>query len=349
MVFSLSIYQAYIAVTASLLVLVLLQRTLQQEKIWKTIKTGIGYVVFLVVSLAVYYALTMLIQRLSGISMGDYAEKNVDFSPFSLVKKVVCAYNIFILFFTQGYTGLVPSVLSRVVHLLIMVVSLGLGVIWIVKTKDICRTLLVLFLMVIFPLSINCMYLFTDEGAIHTLVLYSFTSVYVLVILLIEDSLENRWQLPINKLRFQRMAANVSAAALLFIIMNNIYVGNQAYLQLQLRYENTYSFYTSLMSELRTRPDFDKNTKIAIIGYKSPDFYEENFGNIANVAGVEGIKPSSYSASCFLSYYLGIDVPFATREEIDEIKEMEEYKEMGVYPYYGSVSKIGDVMVVKFS
>ena len=39
--------------------------------------------------------------------------------------------------------------------------------------------------------------------------------------------------------------------------------------------------------------------------------------------------------------------PFASEEEIEEIKKTAEYDEMSVYPYYGSVKRINDCIVVK--
>ena len=57
----------------------------------------------------------------------------------------------------------------------------------------------------------------------------------------------------------------------------------------------------------------------------------------------------AYSKNAFINYYLGFDIPFATDSEIKEIKGTPDFAEMDVYPYYGSIKKIGDYIVVKFS
>ena len=50
-----------------------------------------------------------------------------------------------------------------------------------------------------------------------------------------------------------------------------------------------------------------------------------------------------------MQYYLGFTVLFASEEERSAIEASPEFAEMPVYPYYGSLRKIGDVMVVKLS
>ena len=54
-----------------------------------------------------------------------------------------------------------------------------------------------------------------------------------------------------------------------------------------------------------------------------------------------------YSRENFIKYYLGFDIPFASEEELASLGEDVRVQEMAEYPYYGSVKKIDDYMVVK--
>ena len=45
--------------------------------------------------------------------------------------------------------------------------------------------------------------------------------------------------------------------------------------------------------------------------------------------------------------YLGFDLPFVSEEEQAALAESPEFAEMPVWPYAGSVQKIGDVVAVK--
>ena len=146
------------------------------------------------------------------------------------------------------------------------------------------------------------------------------------------------------------MSLDATAVLSALIIVGNIYIANAAYLNLHLRYENAYAFYTSLIADVKQSPEFTEGTKLAVIGtWDDPDFYEENLGFTNCLTGVTGFKPDSYSKERFLQYYLGFTVPFASEEEQAAIAASPEFEEMAVYPYYGSMRKIGDVMVIKLS
>lgn len=67
------------------------------------------------------------------------------------------------------------------------------------------------------------------------------------------------------------------------------------------------------------------------------------------LTGVTGFKPDSYSKERFLEQYVGFAIPFASQAEEAEIAASPEFAEMSVYPYYGSMKKIGDTFVVKLS
>ncbi len=64
MIFSLSIYQSYISVAAGLLVILLIQRLIQGDDLPGIIRTGVFYVVFLAVSLGIYYAATQFFLKI---------------------------------------------------------------------------------------------------------------------------------------------------------------------------------------------------------------------------------------------------------------------------------------------
>ena len=44
---------------------------------------------------------------------------------------------------------------------------------------------------------------------------------------------------------------------------------------------------------------------------------------------------------------MGFDVAFADEEEMEKISAMPEFEQMAEYPYYGSIEKIDNYIVVK--
>ena len=143
---------------------------------------------------------------------------------------------------------------------------------------------------------------------------------------------------------------NMLTVCLSAILLLNIYIANAASLNLHLRYENAYSFYTALAADIRQMPEFDENTTIAVIGtWQEPSFYEEKFPFLTKLTGVKGFLPDSYSRAKFLEYYIGLPIPSASEEEMAAITATAEFAQMPAYPYYGSTKFFGDTLVVKLS
>lgn len=351
MVLSLSIYQSYIAVAASLLILILIRQLLQNDKVVPVLLKGIYFAAFLIVSLGLYYICTRIVLRITHTAFNDYASESMAFSLAAIPSGIRLAYSSFFRFLTEGYRGLVLTPLSRLAHLLFLAAIGILLVIWCFRQadKNRCRILLLLALIALLPLAINCMYLITTVDSIHTLVLYGFIAVYVLGVMVADTCLPLiiPGRLP-DFLR--RIALNAIILTMAGIITVNTYIANEAYLNLYLRYENAYAFYTSLLADIKMTPGFEENTKLALIGrWQEPDYYSEKFEFLGQLTGVGGFSANSYSGEQFLEYYLGAAIPFASQAEIEAIQNSPEYTEMAVYPYYGSMAMIDDILVVKLS
>jgi len=347
MIGSLSIYQSYVAITASLLVLVLIQCLLQEEPILPVVKSGIFYVLFLIVSLGVYYVLTMIINRMLGTGFSSYASGNLSFRFEEIPSRILLAYQSFFRFFAEGFRGLMPTAFSQLLHKLCLLFSGLLLMLWIFSQKrfQLSRVFWLAALLGILPLAINCMYLFSTEDSVHTLVLYGFIAIYVLITVLTQAAAELHLQF-----RFRQVCINLLSFLVSGIILCNTYIANEAFLLLHLRYENASAFYTTLAADIRMTPGFDQDTKLALTGaYQEPSFYLEKFPFSDHITGTDGFLPDVYSKDRFLEYYMGFPIPMASAEETEEIMASPEYEQMAVYPYYGSLQKIGNTLVVKLS
>lgn len=348
---SLSIYQSYISITASLLVLLLIRELLTGEDVAAVLKKGIGYVVFLILSLAVYYGATQVILKLKDISFNDYAADSIALSLSGILEGIRLAYGNFFRFFSQGLHSLVPTAASRVLHTLLLLLLLPLMCFLAAgqKKQSLARYGLLALLAMLLPLAINCMYLITSEDSIHTLVLYSFTSVYVLAAMVMDLALPQVLTRKLTEL-LRRLALDGMAVLLAGILIINIYVANESYLNLYLRYENAYSFFTSLTTQIQSMPEFTEGTQIAVIGeWQSPEFYDEQFSVNSALTGTKGFLPSDYTYPDFLNYYIGFPAECVSAEEAEALRQTEAFRNMATYPYYGSIDVIDGVIVVKLS
>ena len=343
LVFAMGIYQAFVGLCAGLLVIVVIRRLLEGEDGKTVLRDGLGCILFLVLSLGLYYGIAQLALALTHQTMADYATNGMVFSPLALPANALRAYRTFFSVFTDGTYSLVPTRFSRVVHGLLW---LAAGILLIVRVRAKKRNALNLVLLIaalaLFPLAVCCIFLFIAPASVHTIVLYSVVSVYLLVLMLADACP------PITKPR--RAVLNILPLLCALVIAVNIYIANESYLTLYLRYENAYAFYTSLIADVKASPEFTQGSKLAVIGtWQDPAFYEEHMPFTDTLTGVTGFKPDSYSKARFLEQYVGFALPFASREEERKIAASAEFAEMPVYPYYGSMRKIGDTFVVKLS
>lgn len=347
LVFSLGIYQSYISVTASLLVILLIQQLLMDENPLIVLRKGIFYVCFLIVSLCLYYLGVQVVLWITGTALNSYASSNLDFSVASFMNGVILAYRNFIRYFADGFRGLIPTAFSRILHIFLLVMSLILLLLLMFRSrkKSPGQIALLLLLTGILPLAINCMFMITTPDSIHTLVLYSFIAVYIFASVLTDLILSES-----HLCSFSGICVNAITILLVLVICINTYLANQSYLHLHLRYENAYAFYTSLAADIKMTPGFDENTRLAIIGeYQQPDYYYEQFWEIHTITGVYGFLPDSYSISHFLEYYIGFPIPIVSEKDCTMIQNTPEFQAMAQYPYYGSLQKMGDILVVKLS
>lgn len=337
------IYQAYIAVSATLLVLCLIRLLLDGQMVCKQILLlGIHYVVLLGVSLGLYWLINQLAMQLTGMEAGIYATSAE--SQHGIAWRIVQAYGAFALSFITGMNSLIPTVFGRCLHLVCMAAVMLRLFAWMRQRKDLVKNLLLLGLVFILPLAMNGMYLIAGSGAIHTLVLCSNVGIYILAAVVLEAELAEG-----RKNRLQDGLSTVTALGMSLLIVGNIYLANQAYLNLHLRYENNYALCTSLTTQVQMTPGYTRDTPVLLAGrFDEPGFYSR-FDAARGVTGVRGVDINSWSNYLFFRYYCGVSLPMPEAEQAEQLLTGAELEAMPVYPENGSVKMIDGVIVVKLS
>lgn len=342
LIFSVSIYQAYISVTASLLVVFLLQKTLSGNvDIKYLVKKSLFFVFFLAISLGLYYIITTLILNFSGTEFNEYAATNLS-KKDGIIARIIYAYRQFFAAFT-GKFHYFTNTFTQSIHIGGLVVFLLTYISKIVKQKRFLCAIYSFVLLALLPLSVCCIYLFVDLYAVHSLMMYGFISLYVFAFM---------QKLDYNGL-INKTIHNVFPILFSLCIVSNIYNSNIAYLRLHLAYENAYSYFSSVMTSITNTPGYDGNSKIAIYLDENEDMdsitnFEEFFDDI-HVIGITTDLRKVYSREKFIQFYLGYDVSFATEEEVKKLSEKQEFQEMPTYPYYGSIKKVDNYIVVKLT
>ena len=336
LVLCLSIYQAYIAITASLFVLLMIKGCLEVEKsVWQIVLYGLKALAMMAAALAVYFAVTLLVFRFTGAEFNSYVMENMN-DKASLLGKVRMAYENFRDIFTFRNYSLISSEGARYAHIVLLGVIL-VGLVLAAGGSRPLNWVLLTVLVLLLPLSINCMYLLMSPQSIHTLVLYSFVCLYFLGALILEKLAP----------RPGLLVKDIMALLMCIIIASNVYFANMTYLKMHLQYENANAFYVSLIAQIKETEGFDENSRVAIIGRQDNLLYPFPELETDGLLGPSQDLVNIYSRENFFRRYLGFAVPFASQEELDALSDTEEFRQMAEYPYKGSVQKIGDCIVVK--
>ena len=335
LILSIGTYQAYTAIAAGFFVLLMIQRLLRGEgTTWEILLFGVRCLALLLISLAVYYAISYTVATVTGLGFASYGVEQSS----GLLYRVLIAYGAFVHTFTRGYFAFVNSSLSMLLHGFMILVTALLLLRWLLGPREMGAKLLMLLCLFLFPLSVYNIYLIAEVGIIHSLVLCGFLAFYVLVAVTLE-AVPADWG---------KLSRDVVLVSMILVTAGNIYFANKTYLKQYLQYENAQSFYTGLITQVKQTEGFQPGTKLAIIGqaHHAVYFPTEELDTTGLMGPNEDLL-NIYTRDRFLQLYLGLDLPFATEEEKWQIQKDERFQSMPEYPYYGSVQRIDDMIVVK--
>ena len=337
LVLALGIYQAYIAVTASLFLLIMIAQALDGDRpVGEIVTGGLRALAMMLLSVGLYYGVALLVLRFAGDGFNAYVTENVNGSV-GLLRRIRIAYDAFFYVFTFRNFYLITSEALRYVHIaltaVLAVCMAGLAL----RKKRWLHAALLAFLTALLPLAICCMFLIMSQQSIHTLVMYSFIAVYLLAALVME-----RMTLPAG-----RGAAALMSVMLALTAAGNIYFANMTYLKMQLQYENARAFYTVLLTRVTQTEGFDENSRLAVLGEQDKLLRRFDELDTDLLQGPNRDLVNIYSRENFLRFYLGCELPFADEEALRALEDDPRVQAMPEYPYAGSVRKIGDFIVVK--
>ena len=205
------------------------------------------------------------------------------------------------------------------------------------KQKDVKKFILMGALLAAFPLSVNCLYLIASVNIIHSVSQFGFVSVYVLAAVSADRLMQ-------GKTAILRDAVIAAFAA---VIIGNVFFANEVYLKMYLQYENAFSFYNTLMTQVMSTPGFNENTVIDIVGNAHRGEYSQDRIDTKGLVGPNDNLIDIYTRCDFILNYLGQN-HYIYREDIIWI---DWFYDMPSYPDPGSIVMRGDEnrIVVKLS
>ena len=335
---SVGIYQAYVAEAASLLVVYCLLCVLRGENGKTILRKGLLYIAMLAASMAFYMLINFTVNKMFAVEMSEYATESLSGIDQYLFG-IRVAYTAFLGYFTKGYYDLIPTKTSLAFHVVAAIVVFVLLIRHFSKKENRTEGKLGVFLLclALFPLAVDCIRVIST--LFHNLMLFSFTSVYVLTAVAFENCS------PDLSKKGRGCVKDILAACMIVVAVINLYYANAVFMKLFMQFEQAHSFYTSIVTELRQDPDFNEDSVVCVVG--DNDIFDNAGIDLNNLAGMrEGIV-GTYSQSEFVRFYLGLTLEVAGWDITDVLAEREEVIQMPPYPYFGSVQKLDGYYVIR--
>ena len=342
-----SIYQAYISITASLMILLLIQDLLEagpENRMLVVLKRGLLFVAILIIGLELYRLTITASLSLVGGTVNQYSNEAQSMAP-GFPSGIAVAYRFFVFNLTSRYNMIIVSRASRALHFFCLALGVVAIVISQIRSKSLPNTILLLVCLILLPFSICVLYVVFYWNTIHTLVLYSYISLYILMFIAVEH-------LPQPGIR---AAQDLLHLALVVILGINICFANRCYLKLHLEYENAYSLATTLVTQIRSLPDYDETDRVVL--YPSAGealHFDPAFGTEEeqehDLMGIQFQLLTGYTEADFIYRYIGAELNIVSREEAEDLITDRDYERMPVYPAAGSVQRVDDdTIFVKFA
>jgi len=361
-VLGLAIYQPFVSVAISLMLLVLIRMGIEGTKFGKLVKNGCIYAFTLGISTYIYIIIAHIIfpdmgnMEYGGVdTMGQLVLSEIP-RNFGRVYKRVLEY-----FVISPYAYITPSM--KLLNITICLLVFVLAVICVIKNKMWKRGLELAFVCLmtfLLPFAMGFVYFMAPEAPFSTIMIYAYSMLTVFLVLLTEIDFKD---VVIDKTRSINcgylagiLSSAICSIAVICICYSGYLIDSQAYFRMSISYERVYAYYNRILSQVESTEGYANGDNVVLLGefyYKDnpspveiPIFNSEGLRELSGVALENGLITSGVRKN-FIETYVGFDMGNVSNDTGMMLAETPEYKKMPIYPAKGSIAKINDVWVVK--
>jgi len=349
-VLSLGIYQAHFAVSATLMIGMLIIDTLKKSSFKQVFFKAMKYVCSLLAGIIIYMQVTKLFYWPLSDYRGLTDIGNINISKFpALIMQAY--YEVYAFFFQNSFAFHYPFMKYGFGIILFIFCSLILFIIIkgrIYRSKG--SLFLLLALVAVLPLSSNLIIIMSGDENPHLLMLYSLMILFLVVLALINVGIEF---VDLEK-RYKWVVAGCYwgvGVFFAFCIYNYALVTNESYFRLHMAYEQGYAYGITLISNIEYTEGYLPEDTVVFVGKPVVTDATPDVPELSKITGIDAQLPGTWNYTGFLDQFLGFHQEIITMETA-QLKEQgiyEEVEELPLYPAKGSVKKMGGYIVVKFT
>ncbi len=364
---SMGIYQAYIGMTMSLYLVLLIKEGFQPVGFKVIFKKALRYLGIILVTALLYVLCLKLSLSVTGLELYDY--QGIDsmgaFHGRSTFAVLWETYRLFFAFFSGDYCGLCLTRVTRFSLVFVCLTSVVLLLFFIqhkrenffVKNKGIG-----LLFILLFPLVINSVYFMSYGSYMHTMMIYSFVFVYLLPIVLLSVG-EDGKDKPLEgedfssdtkenvDIKGRRYAKKIMAMILIVVSLNYAYQSNGNYVSLHAKNIQLEHYLSSIITAAKSVEGFEPDLKWAILGKIEDPMFPGNYwmDSPFKYYGNTYYMHQSYSYCHFIYELLGYNLNMMKYAEREALLEQKEIQDMPNYPADGSIQIRDGVVIIKMS
>ncbi|MCR4924125.1 MAG: glucosyltransferase domain-containing protein [Lachnospiraceae bacterium] len=338
-----AIYQSYIHVAIVLIAFKFICALFDEEDIKKSIKTVLINMVVMLVSMVVYYGITALVLKISGMEINRDA--GLSLNLFTL--KMIYVYFRDYIFRDKAVGG--GRLHGILLALTYMAIALkGSYVLYKRKKEGILRMVLFLLTFCIMPLCFNALCLAVGYQT-HQLMEFSFVFLYIFPIAFYERIFDEKEC---------RIADYYLAFMMLVVTSQNIKFCNTCYYSLGLAYESSYSLANRIATHIEETEGWKKDTPVLFVGKlgwsetiygETKPLLKEELKNVTGYNAGDYVYERGYLLRYFMNDYLGVKLPEPTEEMQEEILQSGIIDKMQSFPEKGSMEWYKGTLVIKLS
>ena len=350
---SIGVYQSYYSVAILLAVSVLLldllnEKAEKKEFIISSLRfagMGIGAYVFYVLTLK-----AML--RFSGSTLSGYqgSDRVTGVSLSAIPSGIAASLKDFVKFtFSNGVFTV--NIWERIAYYLLLAAAILLFARLVIKKKiyvSAWKTVCTVLLLAVIPIGASLVAVISPDIFFHILMRMPWSVLFVFALALFDKTVRNTEE---NKpFRVASIAGIVATGCMIghFILLANV-----VYLNLEQRYEKTYSLCLRIADRLEQTEGYEAGDPVAIVGgypnwgkYPPSEITQEVtilfFGAMGDFSTNSAEKYAE-----FMKHYLNVTISVPTPEEQTEVAETLEFLYMPYFPEANSIKQINGIWIVK--
>lgn len=343
---ALGIYQSFISVTITLIMLVSVKNLLNGKKYSKVLVQGMSGIAMLAITAGLYLIEVKTFTHFTGISILDNNSYNglgnmSQVFSGNIFAKVRDTYGSFInafknLILTSDPECLILAVQGVLIFCVFAAALLGL------KKLNWKSRILFAILGILMPFGMNISS-FLSNGMYHVLMQYAVWFVYLLALLFVWWILQEK-----NVSGLIKKGLGITVLVCIFLtIVENIQTSNTIYVKKNLEYESTLSYMTRVAERMEEEEEYiPGETPVALIGEYAVGNTMTGFEKYEVITGAEYHSPITFydTYKDYFKYILGRPISLA---DAAGFEDDERVLEMPVFPKEGSSAMIDGTLVVK--